>query len=117
MRRARSSASSNRQSLEPAGFVSVLQIELHFPEAESLKAKRRELAPVKAHLRQRMGAAVAEVGHQDRWQRATLVAALVAGSTLPLEEAADRLEGWLDARFPHGARVERIVTSLHDLEG
>jgi uncharacterized protein YlxP (DUF503 family) len=114
MRRARSSASS---SSEPAGFVSVLAIELHFPDAGSLKAKRRELAPVKAHLRQRVGATVAEVGHQDRWQRATLLAALVAGSELPLEEAADRLEGWLDARFPHGARVERTVTSLRDLAG
>jgi uncharacterized protein len=117
MPRARSSASSNRHDLEPAGFVSILRIELHFPDAGSLKAKRKELAPVKAHLRQRVGASVAEVGHQDRWQRATLLAALAAGSTLPLDEAADRLEGWLDARFPHGARVERTMTSLRDLEG
>jgi uncharacterized protein len=115
MRRARSSASSSRSDLRPAGFVSVLQIELHFPDAGSLKAKRKELAPVKAHLRQRMGASVAEIGHQDLWQRATLLAALVAGSTGPLDDAADHLEGWLDARFPHGSRVERLVTSLNDL--
>jgi uncharacterized protein len=114
MRRAGSSASSN--SRDPSGFVSVLQIELHFPEAGSLKAKRKELAPVKAHLRQRVGASVAEIGHQDQWQRATLMAALVAGSTLALEEAADRLEGWLDARFPHGATVLRTTTSLNDLD-
>jgi uncharacterized protein YlxP (DUF503 family) len=116
MRRARSSASS-RRALQPAGFISVLQIELHFPDAGSLKAKRKELAPVKAHLRQRVGASVAEIGHQDRWQRATLLAALVAGSEPPLDEAADRLEGWLDARFPQGARVERLVASLQDLAG
>jgi uncharacterized protein YlxP (DUF503 family) len=116
MRRARSSASSSRD-LEPAGFVSVLQIELHFPDAGSLKAKRKELAPVKAHLRQRVGASVAEIGHQDRWQRATLLAVMAARSELPLDEAADRLEGWLDARFPHGARVERVVASLQDLAG
>ena len=41
-----------------------------------LKARRKELAPVKAHLRQRMGAAVAEIGGQDHWQRATLLATL-----------------------------------------
>ena len=117
MRRARSSASSRRRGSEPSGFVSVLQIELHFPEAGSLKAKRKELAPVKAHLRQRVGASVAEIGHQDQWQRATLMASLVAGSTQPLDEAADRLEGWLDARFPHGARVQRTTTSLKDLSG
>ena len=117
MPRARSSASSRRRGSEPSGFVSVLQIELHFPEAGSLKAKRKELAPVKAHLRQRVGASVAEIGHQDQWQRATLMASLVAGSTQPLDEAADRLEGWLDARFPHGARVQRTTTSLKDLWG
>ncbi len=116
MPRARSSASSSSADATPTGFVSVLQIELHFPEAESLKAKRRELAPVKAHLRQRMGASVAEIAHHDRWQRATLLAALVAGSTLPLDEAADRLEGWLDARFPAGARVKRTLASLQDLD-
>jgi uncharacterized protein len=113
MPRARSSESSSRAD----GFVSVLQIELHFPEAGSLKAKRKELAPVKAHLRQRVGASVAEVAFQDQWQRATLVASLVAGSPAPLDEAADHLQGWLDARFPFGARVERYVMSMKDLDG
>jgi uncharacterized protein len=96
-------------------FVAVLRIELHFPDAASLKAKRKELAPVKAHLQGRLGAAVAEVDHQDRWQRATLVAAFVAGSPPRLEEAADAVQRFLDARFPHGARVERHLASLEDL--
>jgi uncharacterized protein len=99
------------------GFVAVLEIELHFPEAGSLKAKRKELAPVKAFLQGRVGASVAEIDHQDRWQRATLVASLTAGSAGPLEEAADSVERWLDARFPHGARVRRTLTSLRDLRG
>jgi uncharacterized protein YlxP (DUF503 family) len=103
---------------EPAnGWVAVLEIELHFPDAGSLKARRKELAPVKAQLRQRMGAAVAEIGGQERWQRATLLATLAAGSAPALEEATDRLEGWLDARFPSGVRVQRTVTSLRDLRG
>jgi uncharacterized protein len=99
----------------PRAFVSVLTIELHFPDCASLKAKRRELRPVKAHLQGRVGAAIAEVGHQDQWQRATLVAALAGGSAGRLEEAADGVERWLDARFPHGARVERRLASLEDL--
>jgi uncharacterized protein len=99
----------------PRAFVSVLTIELHFPDCASLKAKRRELQPVKAHLQGRVGAAVAEVGHQDQWQRATLVAALAGGSAGRLQEAADGVERWLDARFPHGARVERRLASLEDL--
>ena len=101
--------------MAPRAFVSVLTIELHFPDCASLKAKRRELQPVKAHLQGRVGAAVAEVGHQDQWQRATLVAALAGGSAGRLEDAADGVQRWLDARFPHGARVERRLASLEDL--
>jgi uncharacterized protein YlxP (DUF503 family) len=101
----------------PKAFVAVLVIHLHFPDAGSLKAKRKELAPVKAHLQSRFGAAVAEVDHQDRWQRATLAAALTAGSPTRLDVACDTLERWLDARFPQGVRVERTIASLSDLSG
>jgi uncharacterized protein len=102
---------------EPRAFVAVLLVHLHFPEAASLKAKRRELQPVKAHLQGRLGASVAEVAHHDRWQRATLAVALVADTPAHLEGVADRLEGWLDGRFPAGARLERTLASLEDLQG
>ena len=45
--------------MAPRAFVNVLTIELHFPDCASLKAKRRELQPVKAHLQGRLGAAIA----------------------------------------------------------
>ena len=80
---------------EPA-FVVLLRVHLHFPDAGSLKAKRAELNRVKAHLRQRMGASVAEVGHQDSWQRSTLAVAFAEGSPARCDEAADR--GAADAR-------------------
>jgi uncharacterized protein YlxP (DUF503 family) len=98
------------------GFVAVLVIHLHFPEAHSLKGKRKDLQSVKAQLRTRMGAAVAEVDHQDLWQRATLTAALTAGSLQHLQSEADGVERWLLARFPESVRVERIVASVEDLE-
>jgi uncharacterized protein YlxP (DUF503 family) len=95
--------------------VAVLVIELHFPEAGSLKAKRQDLSSVKAQLNTRFGAAVSETGHQDLWQRGTLTAALTGGSLAPLTAAADNVERWLHARFPDGVYVERIVASLEDL--
>ncbi|MGI8903148.1 MAG: DUF503 domain-containing protein [Solirubrobacteraceae bacterium] len=99
------------------GFVAVLVIHLHFPDAASLKGKRRELSPVKAQLRGRLGAAVAETEHQDLWQRATLTAALTGGSLAALSTAADHVEGWLQERFPEGVRVERLLASVEDLRG
>ena len=96
-------------------FVCLVEIHLHFPENGSLKGKRKELLAVKAALARRFGAAVAEVDHQDLWQRSTLAAALVGGSVRELERAAAGLERYLDARFPSGARVERRLLSFSDL--
>jgi uncharacterized protein YlxP (DUF503 family) len=98
-----------------SGFVAVLVIDLHFPEAGSLKAKRKELASIKAQLHGRLGAAVAEVDHQDLWQRATLTASLTGGSLPALHGALDNLERWLHGRCPDGVRVQRLVASVEEL--
>ena len=99
------------------GYVAVMVIELHFPDAGSLKAKRKDLSSVKAQLRTRLGVAVAETDHQDSWQRATLTAALTGGSLHRLQAAADTVERFVLARFPDGARVERLIASVEDLRG
>jgi uncharacterized protein YlxP (DUF503 family) len=98
-----------------SGFVAVLVIDLHFPDAGSLKSKRKELSSIKAQLHGRLGAAVAEVDHQDLWQRARLTAALTGGSLPVLAAAADNLERWIEARWPDNVQVQRIVTSVEDL--
>jgi uncharacterized protein YlxP (DUF503 family) len=100
-----------------SGFVAVLVIDLHFPDAESLKGKRKDLASVKAQLHTRLGAAVSEIDHQDSWQRATLAAALTSGSLQTLSTHADKVERWLESRFPDGVTVRRILTSIEDLDG
>ena len=58
---------------------------------------------------------MAEVDHQDLWQRATLTAALTAGSLAQLSNAADNLERWVLARWPERVYVRRLVTSVEDL--
>jgi uncharacterized protein YlxP (DUF503 family) len=98
-----------------SGSVAVMVIELHFPDAGSLKAKRKDLQSIKAQLQGRFGASVSETAHQDLWQRSTLVASLTSGSLPLLIERADHLEGWLDARCPTGVHVQRMVASIDDL--
>ena len=44
-------------------------VELHFPEAGSLKGKRKYVKSAKAQLQNRFGASVAEVDHHELWQR------------------------------------------------
>jgi uncharacterized protein len=101
--------------MSDTGYVAVLVIHLHFPDAASLKSKRKELSSIKAQLHGRLGAAVSEVDHQDLWQRATLAASLTGGSLSTLSTATDRLERWLEARCPECVRVERTFVSVAEL--
>ena len=98
-------------------YVALLLVHLHFPDAGSLKATRKDLVSVKALLQTRMGVTVSEVGHQDLWQRATLAAALTAGSLGGLESSVDRVERFLLDRFPESCRVERMLASFADVTG
>jgi uncharacterized protein len=93
-----------------------MRVHLHFPDVGSLKGKRAELNRVKAHLRDRCGASVAEVAYQDMWQRSTLAVAVTGGSAGRCDDAADDVQRLLDRSFPQGVRVERRVTSWNDLE-
>lgn len=96
------------------GYVGLLLIDLHFPDAASLKDKRAELRPVRERLR-RIGLSVAEIDHHDRWQRATLAGALAADSIGRVSELADAVQRWLDARFEAGAAVRRVVLSTDEM--
>jgi len=98
-----------------SGYVAVLVIDLHFPDAGSLKGKRKELSSIKAQLHGRLGVAVAETDHAEKWQRARLTAALTGGSLATLATATDTVERWLHARCPDGVRVQRVVASVEEL--
>jgi uncharacterized protein len=97
-------------------YVALLLVHLHFPDAGSLKSKRKDLTSVKAQLHGRYGLTVAEVDGQDTWQRSVLAVSLVAGSLRRCEECADTVQRFLDSRFPQGVRIERRYASWSDLE-
>jgi hypothetical protein len=58
-------------------LVALLSVALHIPEARSLKDKRMVLRSVKDRLK-KFNVAVAEVEHQDLWQRTELGIVTVA---------------------------------------
>lgn len=60
--------------------------ELHLPEAQSLKEKRKVLRRLKDRLRSRFNVAVSELGdYSDLWQRASLAVVSVAHDRDALE--------------------------------
>jgi uncharacterized protein YlxP (DUF503 family) len=83
---------------EMPGYVAILAFELHFPEAGSLKGKRKHVLSAKAQLQNRFGASVAEVDHHDLWQRAALTAAFVTREARQAEDLAAQAERWLSGQ-------------------
>ena len=49
--------------------IGLLTLEIHIPEAHSLKDKRQVLRSLKDRLRGKFNVAVAELEDQDTWQR------------------------------------------------
>ena len=70
---------------------------------------------MKAQLKNRFGATVAETDHHDLWQRSTLTAALVGRDLGPLEAAMDDLERFVLAQFPETVRFERGTTTAEEV--
>ncbi len=69
--------------------VGLLTLEIQIPYAHSLKEKRAVLQKVRDRLRSRYNVAVAEMDHQDAWQRATLGVVSISNSQ-PLLESVFR---------------------------
>jgi uncharacterized protein YlxP (DUF503 family) len=92
-----------------AGYVGILSVELHFPEAGSLKGKRKFVKSAKAQLQNRFGASVAEVDHHDLWQRASLIVACVARDHGAAEKLLDDAVRYLNGQEFDLVRTERQV--------
>jgi uncharacterized protein YlxP (DUF503 family) len=87
-----------------SGYVGILSVELHFPEAGSLKGKRKFVKSAKAQLQNRFGASVAEVDHHDLWQRARLTVACVAREHNELEQLLEEA-----VRYLNGQEYELVL--------
>jgi uncharacterized protein YlxP (DUF503 family) len=94
-------------------FVCLVELRLHYNDSASLKGKRKEVTSLKAQLRQRFGASVAETGGHDTWQRATLLCALVGDRGV--EERGAELARFAESRCPEGCGVRIDLRSLSDV--
>jgi uncharacterized protein YlxP (DUF503 family) len=92
-----------------AGYVGILSVELHFPEAGSLKGKRKHVASAKAQLQNRFGVSVAEVDHHDLRQRARLTVACVARDHNEAERLLEEAVRYLNGQEYELIRAEREV--------
>ena len=76
--------------------VAVGTVELHLPDVDSLKGKRRVLKGLKERVRARFEVAVAEVDHLDAWQRATLAIAYVSNDSRHANEVVSKAMDFIE---------------------
>jgi len=95
-----------------SGYVGILSVELHFPDAGSLKGKRKYVNSAKAQLQNRFGVSVAEVDHHELWQRARLTMSCVTREYREAEQLLDEAERYLSGREFELVRAEREVVSV-----
>lgn len=86
-------------------------VELHLPDVGSLKAKRHALKGLKEKVRARFECSVAEVDHQDVWQRATLAVAYVSGDARHANEVVSKAMDFIEDHV-EGRVIETFVEIL-----
>ncbi len=90
-------------------YAAIQRWDLHLEGCLSLKDKRSVLQSLKAELRRRLNVSVAEVEHQELWQRAGLACAAVGSERRVVEETLRDADGIIEAA--DGVRIiETTVT-------
>ncbi|MCH7977745.1 MAG: DUF503 domain-containing protein [Acidobacteria bacterium] len=72
--------------------VAVLTLEIHLPYAHSLKEKRFMVRKIKDRLRARFNVAVAELDHQELWQRAVVGVVSISSDQQNLETVMEGVQ-------------------------
>jgi hypothetical protein len=89
--------------------IGLLTLEIHIPDAQSLKDKRQVLRSLKDRLRGQFNVAVAELEHQELWQRAVV-------GVVTLSSDAQHVEQSLQAVFAESERLLGRELVGHEIE-
>ena len=80
-------------------YIGVAHLELHIPEARSLKAKRGPVRSLIEKIRNRHQVLVIEVDHQNLYQRARLAICALSTDPVDVEARLRRVEKTIDLNW------------------
>jgi hypothetical protein len=92
--------------------AAALRLELRIRDPQSLKEKRHVVKSITSHVAGTFGVAVAEVDHQNLWNRATLGVAAVA----PQVSQLDRILHSVERHMRERRDCELLGVSVSHLE-
>ena len=72
-------------------IIGLCTVELHFPEAQSLKSKRKILVSLKTKLQNRFNISIAEIDESHLWQKSILGIASVANEAARVNQTLDHV--------------------------
>ena len=78
-------------------FIGILKLELHIPASNSLKHKRMILNSFKARVRRSFNVSVAEIAHQDKWQKTVIAICQVNSDKSYLHKTMDKVLKFADS--------------------
>jgi uncharacterized protein YlxP (DUF503 family) len=88
--------------------VGVMRLSLTVSGARSLKDKRQVVRSFKERVKSRLGVSIAEIGHQDKIQRATFGVAVVSADAGVCEEMIGRVIA-MASTLPNAVLSDRAV--------
>jgi uncharacterized protein YlxP (DUF503 family) len=89
-------------------FVAVVSVDIRIGDKNSLKGKRRILRSIIDRIKNKFNVSIAEVGHNDLWQRAMIGFSIVSNSKAHVNSSADKVLNFLH-EFPD---IDIIKTQL-----
>jgi len=91
----------------------ICRIQLHLPENQSLKDKRRIVKSLISRLRNQYNISVAEVDDNDLWQLATLGISCVSNHDQHVDETITSIIKFISQSYPELEIVNREVEIIH----
>lgn len=73
-------------------IVAIGRFDLHLTEAQTLKEKRHIIKCLLDRIKAKFNASIAEVDHNDLWQRSLIGVAVVANDRILLTKIGQRIE-------------------------
>lgn len=92
-------------------YIALISVELFIQSANSLKSKRAVITKLRERIKSRFNVSIAEVGFQDKWQRAAYGITLIGNDRKVLQKDFTALELML-RDFPEVAVTEFAVEWL-----
>jgi len=83
-----------------ASVIGYLEVELHIPQAHSLKEKRSVIKRVLERLRGKFNVSVSEIDRQDSWQVSVIGVVTVGTSRQVVDATLEKAVTFVEELFP-----------------